>query len=84
MVRSRRAPERIGEYLAEALRMLAAGRIPPGVTQPLPLAEASKAHHLLETGTDRGKILLPPRLITCGPFGESGNRRITVRHVQEP
>ncbi|MCX5240977.1 zinc-binding dehydrogenase [Streptomyces prunicolor] len=36
----------------------AAGRIQPGVTQTLPPAEASKAHHLLETGTGRGKILL--------------------------
>ncbi|MFG2376862.1 zinc-binding dehydrogenase [Streptomyces sp. NPDC048504] len=48
----------MGEYFAEAPRMLAAGRIPPGLTRTLPLAEASKAHHLQETGTGRGKILL--------------------------
>ncbi|MGQ4388818.1 quinone oxidoreductase family protein [Streptomyces sp. SAS_270] len=55
---ARRAPERIGEYLAEALRLLAAGRIRSGVTQTLPLAEAAKAHQLLETGSGQGKILL--------------------------
>lgn len=55
---ARRAPERIGAYLAEALRLLAAGRIRPGVTRTLPLAEAAKAHELLETGTGRGKVLL--------------------------
>ncbi|MFF3136993.1 quinone oxidoreductase family protein [Streptomyces mirabilis] len=55
---ARRAPERIGDYLGEALRLLAAGRIRPGVTRTLPLAEAAKAHHLLETGTGRGKVLL--------------------------
>ncbi|MEU1669442.1 zinc-binding dehydrogenase [Streptomyces sparsogenes] len=55
---ARRSPERIGEYLAEALRLLAAGRIRPGVTETLPLAEAAKAHQLLETGTGRGKIIL--------------------------
>ncbi|GGS90051.1 quinone oxidoreductase family protein [Streptomyces cinerochromogenes] len=55
---ARRAPERIGEYLAEALGLLATGRIRAGVTQTLPLAEAAKAHQLLETGTGRGKILL--------------------------
>lgn len=55
---ARRSPERIGGYLAQALRMLAAGRIRSGVTQILPLAEAAEAHRLLETGTGRGKILL--------------------------
>ncbi|MER5197285.1 quinone oxidoreductase family protein [Streptomyces sp. NPDC002755] len=55
---ARRAPERIGEYLAEALQLLAAGRIRPGVTEILPLAEAAKAHRLLETGAGRGKFLL--------------------------
>ncbi|MEV5313716.1 zinc-binding dehydrogenase [Streptomyces sp. NPDC052610] len=55
---TRRSPERIGEYLAEALRLLAAGRIRSRVTQILHLAEAAKAHQLLETGAGRGKILL--------------------------
>ncbi|MET7727101.1 zinc-binding dehydrogenase [Streptomyces mirabilis] len=35
---ARRAPGRIGDYLGEALRLLAAGRIRPGVTRTLPLA----------------------------------------------
>lgn len=55
---ARRAPERIGDYLAEALRLLAAGQIRSGVTEILPLDEAAKAHELLETGAGRGKILL--------------------------
>ncbi|MFD0332086.1 zinc-binding dehydrogenase [Streptacidiphilus monticola] len=38
--------------------MLAAGRIRSGVTRILPLAEAAKAHQLLETGEARGKLLL--------------------------
>jgi NADPH2:quinone reductase len=55
---ARRSPERIGEYLDRALRLLAAGRIRSGVTRILPLAEAAKAHQLLETGEARGKLLL--------------------------
>ncbi|GGW12275.1 hypothetical protein GCM10018980_03630 [Streptomyces capoamus] len=55
---ARRSPERIGAYLAEALHLLAAGRIRSGVTRILPLAEAATAHQLLETGTGRGKGFL--------------------------
>ncbi|MGW2780337.1 quinone oxidoreductase family protein [Streptomyces populi] len=55
---ARRAPERIGEHLAEALRLLVAGRVRAGVTRTLPLEDAAKAHQFLETGTGRGKFLL--------------------------
>ncbi len=57
---ARRRPERIGEYLSQALRMLAAGRIRANVTEVLPLADAAKAHELLESGASHGKILLTP------------------------
>ncbi|MFC7830887.1 zinc-binding alcohol dehydrogenase family protein [Streptomyces sp. NPDC057375] len=55
---ARRAPERVGEYLGKALRFLASGRVQAGVTQILPLAEATKAHELLETGAGQGKLVL--------------------------
>lgn len=55
---ARRSPERIGDDLDEALRLLAAGRIRSGVTETLPLVEAAKAHRLLETEAGRGKLLL--------------------------
>ncbi|MCZ4125883.1 quinone oxidoreductase family protein [Streptomyces sp. H39-S7] len=55
---ARRAPERIGAYLAEALRLVAAGGVDAGVTRILPLAEAATAHELLETGNGHGKIVL--------------------------
>jgi NADPH:quinone reductase-like Zn-dependent oxidoreductase len=57
---ARRRPERIGDYLSQALRLLAAGRIRANVTEILPLADAAKAHELLETGSACGKILLTP------------------------
>ncbi|MFK0192597.1 zinc-binding dehydrogenase [Kitasatospora sp. NPDC090308] len=55
---ARRSPHRIGDHLTEALRLLATGRIDPGITETLPLAEAAKARRLLETGTGKGKLLL--------------------------
>ena len=39
---------------------LAAGRISPLIYDRLPLAEAAKAHELLESGTVIGKLLLKP------------------------
>ncbi|MBQ0896914.1 hypothetical protein KBX37_28120 [Micromonospora sp. U56] len=45
--------------LAEAAgmvnRMLAAGRVAPGETVPLPLSAAGKAHRMLEQGELRGR-----------------------------
>jgi NADPH:quinone reductase-like Zn-dependent oxidoreductase len=57
---ARRRPDRIGDYLSQALRMLAAGQVSANVTEILPLADAAKAHELLETGSGCGKILLAP------------------------
>ena len=39
---------------------LAAGRINPLIYDRLPLAEAARAHELLESGTVIGKLLLKP------------------------
>jgi NADPH:quinone reductase-like Zn-dependent oxidoreductase len=44
--------------LAELLDLLAAGRIRPVVAERIPLAEAARAHELLERGGYAGKVVL--------------------------
>jgi NADPH:quinone reductase-like Zn-dependent oxidoreductase len=44
--------------LAELLDLLAAGKIEPLVAERIPLAEASRAHELLERGGYAGKVVL--------------------------
>jgi len=46
------------ETLAELLDLLAAGKIKPVVAERVPLAEAARAHELLERGGYRGKVVL--------------------------
>jgi NADPH:quinone reductase-like Zn-dependent oxidoreductase len=46
------------ETLAELLDLLAAGKIKPVVAERIPLAEASRAHELLERGRYAGKVVL--------------------------
>jgi len=46
------------EVLAELLASLAAGRIKPVVADRIPLAEAARAHELLERGGYAGKVVL--------------------------
>jgi NADPH2:quinone reductase len=46
------------ETLAELLDSLAAGRVKPVVAARIPLAEASRAHELLERGGHAGKVVL--------------------------
>jgi NADPH:quinone reductase-like Zn-dependent oxidoreductase len=46
------------ETLAGLLASLAAGRIKPVVTERIPLAEAARAHELLERGGYAGKVVL--------------------------
>lgn len=46
------------ETLSELLALLAAGRLAPVVAERIPLAEASRAHELLEDGGHRGKFVL--------------------------
>ena len=55
------APENPDWYqatLAELLGLLAAGRIDPVVAERIPLAEAARAHQLLERGGYAGKVVL--------------------------
>jgi NADPH:quinone reductase len=47
-----------GGRLAELSALAQAGRLTPRVAQTIPLAEAAKAHQLLETGGQRGRIVL--------------------------
>jgi NADPH2:quinone reductase len=44
----------------ELLRLLAAGRIKPMISVRLPLAQASRAHELIESGQVKGKLILKP------------------------
>jgi NADPH:quinone reductase-like Zn-dependent oxidoreductase len=46
------------ETLSELLDSLAAGRIKPVVAERIPLAEAARAHELLERGGHAGKVVL--------------------------
>jgi NADPH:quinone reductase-like Zn-dependent oxidoreductase len=46
------------ETLSELLDSLAAGRIKPVVAERFPLAEAARAHELLERGGHAGKVVL--------------------------
>jgi NADPH:quinone reductase-like Zn-dependent oxidoreductase len=46
------------ETLADLLDLLAAGELKPVVSERIPLAEAARAHELLERGGCRGKLVL--------------------------
>lgn len=46
------------ETLAELLDLLAAGQLKPVVAERIPLAEAARAHELLERGEYAGKVVL--------------------------
>ena len=46
------------QTLAELLDWLAAGKIKPVVAERIPLAEAARAHKLLERGGYAGKVVL--------------------------
>jgi NADPH:quinone reductase-like Zn-dependent oxidoreductase len=47
-----------GELLAEICKMLDRGEVAPTVEVVLPLAEARRAHELIESGHTRGKVVL--------------------------
>ena len=44
----------------ELLRLLAAGKIKPAIWARLPLADAARAHALIESGKVLGKLVLKP------------------------
>ncbi|RAJ31200.1 zinc-binding alcohol dehydrogenase family protein [Kitasatospora sp. SolWspMP-SS2h] len=85
-----RSPHPIGGHLTGALRLLATGRIEPGITEALPPAEAAEAHRLLETGTGKGKLLLalhyprPPRPATEEAPGHRPGASHRSGHPDEP
>jgi NADPH:quinone reductase len=53
-------PVRRRRLTREVIALLAAGKIKPRVGARLPLADAAKAHQLLESGSVLGKIVLHP------------------------
>jgi NADPH:quinone reductase-like Zn-dependent oxidoreductase len=57
--------------LTELLALLAAGEIAPVVAARIPLAEAARAHELLESGRHVGKIVLVTDLGAGGGGGEA-------------
>ncbi len=54
----RKHPDEFRKDLGEVLRLLADGAIRPVIAQRLPLAEASRAHELIENARVAGKIVL--------------------------
>jgi len=46
------------EAMAQLLEWLAAGTIHPLGTMPLPFDQVTEAHHMLESGQSKGKIVL--------------------------
>jgi NADPH2:quinone reductase len=53
-------PEPRREAMEQAIEMLAAGRVKPAIAARLPLADAAKAHALIEERTAMGKVVLTP------------------------
>jgi len=51
-------PGWIREDLAKMVALLAEGKINPIIAERIPLAEASRAHELIEGGTTQGKLVL--------------------------
>ncbi|GAA4427958.1 hypothetical protein GCM10023169_28540 [Georgenia halophila] len=69
-LRSRPAAEKaeiVSDVRARVWPMLDDGRLRPVVDQRVPLAEAGRAHDLLESGSVFGKVLLLPRQAGVSP-----------------
>jgi NADPH2:quinone reductase len=65
------------ETLAELLDLLAAGKLKPVVAERIPLAEAARAHELLERGGYGGKVVLVTDAYSgsLAPGRQGGGRR---------
>jgi NADPH2:quinone reductase len=48
------------EAMARALELLGGGEVQPAIAARLPLADARRAHELIEARTATGKIVLKP------------------------
>jgi len=55
-----RDPEWFREDFGALLQLLREGKIHPVVAERMPLADARRAHELLESSADRGKLVLVP------------------------
>jgi len=55
-----RNPEWYREDFGALLELLREGRIHPVVAERLPLSDARRAHELLESSADKGKLVLVP------------------------
>ncbi|MBY0388985.1 MAG: zinc-binding dehydrogenase [Mycobacterium pseudokansasii] len=55
-----RHPDWFRDDLLELIRLLREGGIHPVVAQRIPLADARRAHELLETAAAQGKLVLIP------------------------
>jgi len=53
-------PEPRREAMEQAIEMLASGQVKPAIAARLPLADAAKAHRLIEQRTAMGKVILKP------------------------
>jgi len=63
--------------LTEIARLIDAGRVKPVVSAVIPLAEARKAHELIDGGHVRGKIV--PRVVDQQHRAISARRRFRSR-----
>ncbi|MFG2986827.1 zinc-binding dehydrogenase [Streptomyces sp. NPDC048258] len=52
--------EAVAEGLRHLLELIGSGQVKPVVHERLPLAEAAKAHELLEARAQLGKVVLVP------------------------
>lgn len=57
-------PEWIREDLAKMVNLLAQGKIKPIIAARIPLAEANRAHEMIESGKALGKLVLIPGAIS--------------------
>ena len=48
--------------LADALDLVARGRVKPAIDRALPLQGAAEAHRLVEAGLSTGRIVLKPKM----------------------
>jgi NADPH:quinone reductase-like Zn-dependent oxidoreductase len=55
-----RDPECFREDFGALLELLREGRIHPVVAERMPLSDARRAHELLESSADKGKLVLVP------------------------
>lgn len=63
------------QTLAELLDLLAKGKIKPVIAARIPLAEAARAHELLEHGRYAGKVVLVAGASSRGGMAAEGSRR---------